>query len=79
MKTFVGLIEHPQREVFVGSSARMLTAMHSTAPGVAEQMFAAQVDKGHLSQEQDAPPTAGNLFEPVSSGSTASGGWKNQK
>ncbi len=79
VKTFVSLIKHPQREVFVGSSARMLTAMHSTAPGVAEQMFAAQVDKGHLSQEQDAPPTTGNLFEPASYGSTASGGWKNQK
>lgn len=79
VKTFVGLIEHPQREVFVGSSARLLTAMHNTAPGMAEQMFAGQVDKGHLSQEQAASPTHGNLFEPSPHGTAASGGWKDQK
>jgi NAD(P)-dependent dehydrogenase (short-subunit alcohol dehydrogenase family) len=79
VKTFVSLIEHPQREVFVGSAARMLTAMHSNMPGMAEQTFARQVDKGHLSQERNAPPTPGNLFEPALEGTTASGGWKDQK
>jgi hypothetical protein len=73
------LIEHPQREVFVGSAGRMLTAMHAAAPGMAEQTFAGQVDKGHLSQEQDAAPSSGNLFEPAAYGTTASGGWKDEK
>ncbi len=79
VKTFVSLIEHPQREVFVGSAGRLLTAMHSAMPGMAEQTFAHQVDKGHLSQEQDATPTHGNVFEPVAYGATATGGWKDQK
>jgi hypothetical protein len=74
--TIANLVEHPQREVFIGSAARMLTAMHSAAPGAAEHVFATQVDKGHLSKEQDTPPTPGNLFEPVHEGSSASGGWK---
>jgi NAD(P)-dependent dehydrogenase (short-subunit alcohol dehydrogenase family) len=75
-KTLADLIEHPQREVFVGSAARVLTAMHTAAPAVTEHTFAKQVDKGHLSQNQDVSQTPGNLFEPVYEGTTASGGWK---
>lgn len=75
-KTFADLVEHPQREVFIGSAGRMITAMHSAAPGAAEQMFAKQVDKGHLSTDQSSPPTPGNLFEPMQEGASASGGWK---
>lgn len=77
-KTFVDLVEHPQREVFIGSAARMLTAMHSAAPGAAEQVFAKQVDKSHFSQNQSAPSTAGNVFEPMQEGASASGGWKDK-
>src|SRR5579884_2769125 len=78
-KTFVDLVENPKREVFIGSAGHMLTAMHSAAPGAAEHMFAKQVDKTHLSQEQDAAATPGNLFEPVLDSLTTSGGWKDSK
>lgn len=78
-KTFVELVEHPQREVFIGTAARVLTATHSAAPGAAETMFAKQVDKGHLSQDQAAAPTPGNLFEPALEGATSTGGWKDKK
>ena len=78
-KTFVKLIEHPQREVFVGSAGRMMSTLHAVAPGAAEQMYAKQVDKGHLSTDQGSPTTAGNLFEPVLEGASASGGWKGTK
>jgi NAD(P)-dependent dehydrogenase (short-subunit alcohol dehydrogenase family) len=78
-KTIADLIEHPQREVFIGSAGRMLTALHSTAPGVAERLFAGQVEKGHLSREQQSTPTQGNLFEPMGEGSAASGGWKKSR
>jgi hypothetical protein len=78
-KTMADLVEHPQREVFVGSSGRMITGMHAVAPGAAEQVFAKQVDKGHLSKDEQAPPTTGNLFEPMLEGADASGGWKDNK
>ncbi|GHO99733.1 short-chain dehydrogenase [Reticulibacter mediterranei] len=65
VKTFVGLVEKPQREVFVGTAGRMLATMHAIAPGAAEQTYAHQVERGHLSTEQSAPPTEGNLFTPM--------------
>ncbi len=75
-KTIAELVDHPQREVFIGSAARMLTSLHSLAPGAAERLFTGQVDKGHLSQEQGSPATPGNLFEPLREGAETSGGWK---
>ena len=79
VKTFVSLLEHPQREVFVGSAGRMITAMHTLAPGATEKTFAQQVDKGHLAHDQPVPASTGNLFEPVQEGRGATGGWKNKK
>lgn len=79
VKTFIDLIEHPQREVFVGSAGRRITAMHTMAPGVAERTFAKQIDKDHLSEDQPAPASPGNLFEPVLEDAGATGGWKDQK
>lgn len=78
-KTFADLVEHPQREVFIGSAGRLFTAMHSMAPGTTEKTFSKQVDKGHLSQEVQTPPKEGNLFEPVQEGTATSGGWKEHK
>jgi short-subunit dehydrogenase len=78
-KTFVDLIERPQREVFIGSAGRVISAMHAVAPGAAEQTFAKQVDKTHLAQEQSTPPNPGNLFEPMQEGAEPSGGWKDKK
>jgi short-subunit dehydrogenase len=78
-RTFANLIEHPQREVFIGSAGRMMTSLHAMAPGTAEHIYTQQVEKGHLSSDQHTPPTTGNLFEPVQEGSGASGGWKEKK
>jgi hypothetical protein len=78
-KTITDLIEHPQREVIVGSAGRVLTGLHTVVPGAAEQLYAKQVDKGHLSTDQAVPPTRGNLFEPMQEGTSASGGWKETK
>jgi NAD(P)-dependent dehydrogenase (short-subunit alcohol dehydrogenase family) len=78
-KTFADLVEHPQREVYIGSAGRLFTAMHSMAPGATEKTFAKQVDKGHLSQVQQDDAKEGNLFEPVQEGAATSGGWKKHK
>jgi short-subunit dehydrogenase len=33
-KTFVDLVEHPQREVFVGTAGSMITGMHTMTPAL---------------------------------------------
>ena len=38
--------------------------------------LAIMTDKLHLYQDKPAPPTSGNLFEPVAEGTGISGGWK---
>jgi short-subunit dehydrogenase len=75
-ETIVGLVERPRREVSVGSTAPMMIAMRTVAPGLAEQMMARQVDKLHLDQDTPAPPTSGNLFQPLPQYATVTGGWR---
>jgi short-subunit dehydrogenase len=79
VKTFVELVEKPQREVFVGSAGRMLATMHALVPRAAEQTYAHQVEKGHLSTVRPAPATEGNLFAPMPEGVTAEDGWKDYR
>ena len=75
-KTVVKLAERPQREVFVGNSGRFMNLQQMLAPGMTERMFATMVQKEHLDQKRPAPPTAGNLFEPMPEWTSVSGGWK---
>jgi short-subunit dehydrogenase len=73
--TILSLAEKPQHEVFVGRSARMLSAQHTLAPTMAERMMAMMVDKQHLYGDRPADPTPGNLFEPMPQYASISGGW----
>jgi short-subunit dehydrogenase len=75
-RTIVNLARWPRREVFVGNSARMFWWQYLLAPGLTERMMAVMFDKLHLYQDKPAPPTSGNLFEPMAEGTTISGGWK---
>ena len=74
-KLIANCAEKPRREVFVGGAGRMINILHKVSPGVAERMFARQVDSGHLAQDDSAPPSVGNLFEPMPEGNGVSGGW----
>jgi NAD(P)-dependent dehydrogenase (short-subunit alcohol dehydrogenase family) len=74
-RAIVGLAERPRREVMVGSAGRMIALQRLLAPAVAERMLARQVDTDHF-QDRPAPPTDGNLFEPIAEGVGISGGWK---
>jgi NAD(P)-dependent dehydrogenase (short-subunit alcohol dehydrogenase family) len=71
----VGLARRPQREVMVGAAGRLIAAQANLAPGLTERTAATMVDQQHL-QDTPAPPTSGNLFEPMSQWTTVSGGWK---
>lgn len=74
-RTIVGLARHPKREVIVGTAGRLATAQANLAPGLTERTAATMVDREHL-QDVPAPPTSGNLFEPMPQWTTVSGGWK---
>ncbi|MCU1307644.1 MAG: hypothetical protein JWN45_2339 [Acidobacteriaceae bacterium] len=72
--TIIRLAEHPEREVFVGSSARRMTAFHNAMPGVYEKLAAKKIEKDHFEQKP-AADNPGNLFEPVPYGTGTDGGW----
>ena len=75
-ETIVRFAERPGREAFVGNSGRLLNLQQTLAPGLGERLMATMVDKQHLYQDRPAPPTDGNLFEPMPQGTGVSGGWK---
>jgi NAD(P)-dependent dehydrogenase (short-subunit alcohol dehydrogenase family) len=74
-QTIVRLAEHPRRETLVGRAGRLLSLLHTVAPGLAERMLARQVETSHF-QDAPAPASAGNLFEPLPQWASVSGGWK---
>ncbi|HEX8203942.1 MAG TPA: SDR family oxidoreductase [Isosphaeraceae bacterium] len=73
-ETILGLVESPQREVFVGNAGRMMALMHGLVPGYFERRMAAKVDQDHF-QNWPADLGRGNLFSPTGPDGIA-GGWK---
>lgn len=74
-EAIVWLARHPVRELIVGNSGRMLAALHTLSPGLAERVMARKVAREHL-QPIPVDPTPGNLFEPDPKWTSISGGWK---
>jgi len=74
-RAIVGLALRPRRELIVGMSGKMIAAQHWLAPGMSERQMARRVDQKHF-QDRPAPPTPGNLFEPMPQWNSVSGGWK---
>jgi short-subunit dehydrogenase len=74
-RAIVGLALRPRRELIVGVSGKMIAAQHWLAPGMSERQMARRVDQKHF-QDRPAPPTPGNLFEPMPQWNSVSGGWK---
>jgi short-subunit dehydrogenase len=73
--TIMNLVKHPRREVAVGNAGRQLMVMRTMAPPLAEKMVAKQVDRDHFAQ-RSAPPSDGNLFEPMTIWNSVGGGWQ---
>ncbi|HEY8477503.1 MAG TPA: SDR family oxidoreductase [Chloroflexota bacterium] len=74
-EAIVRLAERPRREVFVGAAGRLLLLLHTLLPGLAERLIAFWVERDSL-QKRTAPPSPGNLFQPMPEWTTVSGGWK---
>ena len=53
----------------------MMAVLHTVAPPLYERMMSRQVEVDEF-QERPAPPTQGNLYQPVPEGTEVSGGWK---
>lgn len=71
----VACAEQPRREVMVGSSGRMQGMLNAVSPGLYEQISERFVRWGEFTHEPVAP-TQGNLYAPLSSWTSESGGWK---
>jgi short-subunit dehydrogenase len=78
-RTIVNLARFPRREVFVGNSARMLNQQSKLFPSLTERQIALATDKLHLYRDRPAPPSSGNLFEPMAAGDTIDGGWHGRR
>jgi len=78
-RTIVHLVRRPRREVIVGAMGRNMLMQSKLAPGLAERMMAAQVDKTHLYRNKPAPASHGNLFEPAPGTGSTDGGWHGKR
>jgi short-subunit dehydrogenase len=76
-RAIVSLARTPRREVLVGTSAHVMSALWTLAPALAERLFARMTDVGHL-RRGAAPETLGNAFSPRRP-AAVSGGWRRRR
>jgi len=75
-KVIVAAAERPRRMSFV-DIARVLPLLMGIAPGWIETYVGALVKKRQF-RDEPAPPSSGNLFEPMAAGDDVSGGWRSK-
>jgi short-subunit dehydrogenase len=71
----VDLALRPRREVVVGRSARVMSALWTLAPGVAEALLARMTERSHLRRRHAVPDSVGNAFGPKAP-EAETGGWR---
>ena len=74
-EAIVGLASSPRPEIAATPAARMAQLQHALAPRVTERLISWWVAR-ELVKPSPAAPTNGALFEPVSEGTAANGGWR---
>lgn len=74
-RMIVEMARHPKREVYVGNAGRLMNLQMKIMPAMTERAAATMVDREHLA-DTPAPPTTGNLYEPMPALNDVSGGWK---
>ncbi|MFJ7147608.1 SDR family oxidoreductase [Streptomyces sp. NPDC100445] len=74
-RTVVRLVRTPRREVVVGPMGRSMVLQSRITSGTVEGMMAHQAHRTHLSREEPAPPSHGNLHAPAPGAGAAHGGW----
>ncbi|MDI1460662.1 SDR family oxidoreductase [Catellatospora sp. KI3] len=70
------LLESPRRQVHVGQAAALAALQWRLAPGLVERVCAWYGRDAHFVPDRTAPPSTGNLFEPVPGGRRVTGGWR---
>lgn len=76
--TIVRLVTHPQDEVFVGTSGKLMSAVHAVLREPLEKAMAWRSHKA-IEESPPAPPTRGNLAAPVEQGREVSGGRRRRR
>ena len=77
-RAIVNCLEAPQSEVFVGLASRPLALLQTLNPARHERHMGREVGGNHF-EDRSAPPTAGNLFDPMPEWAGVDGGWKRAK
>lgn len=67
---------NPVDEVVVGSRGKVGRVVNRISPRLMERQMAQRSHKAHTQQTEMAPDSAGNLFDPLSSGNDVRGGWR---
>ena len=75
--TIAGLVEHPRREVYVGSVGGLTSAVRRISPGLYESIYG-RILKRDQFLDEPAPRTDGILWEPVESHAATDGGWRDR-
>jgi hypothetical protein len=66
--------ERPRPEIIVGPAGRFIALQRKLAPATTDRIFALQIERDHY-EDEPAPPSPGNAFEPVDRYGSASGGY----
>ncbi len=77
-RAIVSCLENPRSEVFVGLSSRPLALLQTLSPARNERQMARKVERDHF-DDHSAPPTTGNLYEPMPEWAGVDGGWRRAK
>jgi short-subunit dehydrogenase len=78
-RAIVRLVRRPRREVIVGPAGRGLWLQSKVTPGLVERLMADHVDRTHLSRDDSAPDTSGNLHQPSQDAGSVDGGWHGKR
>jgi NAD(P)-dependent dehydrogenase (short-subunit alcohol dehydrogenase family) len=74
-RAIVALARRPQDQRVVGGVGHLLLLGNKLAPGATERVMGVKASREQL-QPRPAPPTEGNVFEPLPQWNQKSGGWK---
>lgn len=75
----VGLAIEPKDTVSVGTAAKVFNFAHHIFPGVVEAMMARQTHQSEFEKARPEGESSGSLHEPMGSGTSVRGGWKEKK
>ena len=73
-KAIVSAAQRPQKSIVIGSIAQVLRLSHFLFPAIARNITK-KVMNIYLKNADPAPPTAGNVFQPLDYGISIHGGW----